>query len=335
MNDAGDFAIAWIAEGSAKGSSGSKNTVGAFFSPEGDQIGDDVPVAGPQPAGDPEDPDVVITLRGPGGQAGGVIRRTFNPSLAGGPCERNDQVLCLQDGRFRVTAEWQDITGRQESSGAVGMSSDTGVLWFFDEENVEVVVKVLDGCGVNGRYWVFAGGLTDVEVKLRVDDTETGISRVYTNPVRNAFQPLQDTDAFAGCSGPKPEPASAERPPEVTRVSSQACAPGTLCLANGRFEVDVSWRAPSGASGQGTPVPFSSDTGLFWFFDSSNLELVVKVLDGCGVNQRRWVFAGGLTNVRVDVRVTDTWTGETVEYANPQGRAFVPVQDTSALGGCN
>ena len=37
--------------------------------------------------------------------------------------------------------------------------------WFFQAENVEAVVKVLNGCGINDRYWVFAGGLTDVKVR--------------------------------------------------------------------------------------------------------------------------------------------------------------------------
>ena len=82
------------------------------------------------------------------------------------------------------------------------------------------------------------------------------------------------------------------------------------------------------------PVPFSNDTGLFWFFDGSNLELVVKVLDGCGVNGSHWIFAGGLTNVRTEIRVRDVVTGRTRTYVNPQGRPFAPVQDTSGLGGC-
>lgn len=41
---------------------------------------------------------------------------------------------------------------------------DIGVFWFFIEDNVEIVIKVFDGCGVNGCYWVFVGGFIDVEV---------------------------------------------------------------------------------------------------------------------------------------------------------------------------
>ena len=57
---------------------------------------------------------------------------------------------------------------------------------------------MLDAC-VFDRFWVFAGGLTDVEVELIVRDTQTGIIRRYDNPLSTPFQPIQDTDAFASC----------------------------------------------------------------------------------------------------------------------------------------
>ena len=79
------------------------------------------------------------------------------------------------------------------------LTSDSGYFWFFDENNVEMVIKVLDGCGLNERYWVYAAGLTDVGVVLTVDDTETGQVNVYTNTLGEAFRPIQDTDAFATC----------------------------------------------------------------------------------------------------------------------------------------
>lgn len=104
-----------------------------------------------------------------------------------------------------------------------------------------------------------------------------------------------------------------------------------LCLAGGRFAVDVAWADPFGGSGPGVAVPLSEDTGAFWFFDERNLELMVKVLEACPVNGHVWVFAGGLTNVEVELTVTDTRTGEERVYRNPQGQAFQPVQDTAAF----
>jgi virginiamycin B lyase len=109
----------------------------------------------------------------------------------------------------------------------------------------------------------------------------------------------------------------------------------TLCLDGGRFRVQSTWRVPAqGTSGSGTAVALSADTGYFWFFASSNLELVVKVLNGCGVNSHHWIFAGGLTDVEVVLTATDTTTGEARVYTNAAGTAFLPIQDTSAFSRC-
>ena len=74
--------------------------------------------------------------------------------------------------------------------------------------------------------------------------------------------------------------------------------------------------------------------GDFWFFDASNVEIIVKVLEGCTTNAHRWVFASGLTNVLVNLTVTDVVTGATRPYTNPQSTPFAPIEDTSAFP-CN
>ncbi len=72
-----------------------------------------------------------------------------------------------------------------------------------------------------------------------------------------------------------------------------------------------------------------------WFFNQNNVEIVVKVLNGCiDPFNSYWVFAAGLTNVGVDLTVTDMLHGETKAYSNPIGTAFPPIQDTAAFGTC-
>ena len=118
-----------------------------------------------------------------------------------------------------------------------------------------------------------------------------------------------------------------------SRVSATACAPdsGTLCLGSNRFQARVSWQAlDAGTSGQGTAVPLAADSGGFWFFDSSNLELLVKVLDGRAINGSFWVFYGALSNVQYTITVTDTQTGAVRTYINPQG-TMASAADTSAF----
>jgi hypothetical protein len=122
----------------------------------------------------------------------------------------------------------------------------------------------------------------------------------------------------------------------VAGAGQQACTEDsfTLCLDNARYRVRTTWSKTDGSSGQGHAIALTADTGYFWFFNSSNVEAIVKVLEGCGINGHRWVFAGGLTNVLVNLSVTDTVTGTTQTYTNPQGTAFQPIQDTSAFP-CN
>ena len=115
--------------------------------------------------------------------------------------------------------------------------------------------------------------------------------------------------------------------------SAASCRPGPTraCLAGGRFAVEVDWRTPDGASGPGRVAPGgSANAGIFWFFAEENWEMLVKVLDGCALNGRHWVFAAATTNVEFELRVTDTSTGASWSYANPPGHA-PRVQDTAAL----
>jgi hypothetical protein len=126
------------------------------------------------------------------------VRAKFTP-VTTGSCVENATTLCLNNGRFRVRATFQTSTGQSGNAQVVKLTGDTGYLWFFNPSNVEAVVKVLDGCGFNNRYWVFAGGLTNVRTVIMVTDTETGATKNYVNPQNTAFQPIQDTAAFATC----------------------------------------------------------------------------------------------------------------------------------------
>jgi CSLREA domain-containing protein len=114
-----------------------------------------------------------------------------------------------------------------------------------------------------------------------------------------------------------------------------ACVPGAnaLCLGDGRFKVTATWGTAT-ASGTGAAVPLSGDSGYFWFFDPANVEVTVKAIDGCASNHRFWFFASGLTNIRVDLKVTDTRTGAVKTYSNALGKTFVSILDSNAFNTC-
>jgi Bacterial pre-peptidase C-terminal domain/Putative binding domain, N-terminal len=113
-------------------------------------------------------------------------------------CSSNNTTLCLGNNRFRVQTTY-DTGSQSGSGGGVKLTSDTGYFWFFGNANVEMVVKILDACSFNNRFWVFAGGLTDVGVSLNITDTQTGQVKTYSNPRGTAFKAIQDTEAFATC----------------------------------------------------------------------------------------------------------------------------------------
>jgi hypothetical protein len=114
---------------------------------------------------------------------------------------RGSSDLLLLGGRFRVTAEWQTTTGLSGMGEAIPFNSETGMFWFFSPSNIEVVVKVLDACSPPfDRFWIFASGLTDVEVTLTVSDLWSGQSQRYHHLGGSLFPPIADAHSFATCS---------------------------------------------------------------------------------------------------------------------------------------
>ena len=222
---------------------------------------------------------------------------------------------------------WKNpYTGETGTGKALPLTGDTGSFWFFDPANLELMVKVLDGRPVNNHFWIFYGSLSNVEYTLTVLDTLAGTSKAYHNA---PFQFGSQADVSFPVGGPPPPLAAARSaetatlaalpPPESALFAAGDCTPTltSLCPQN-RFQVTVDFIDPRTATqGQARAVSLTNDTGVFWFFEPGNLELMVKVLDGGGVNGHFWVFYGALSDVEYTIKVTDTATGATRTYHNP------------------
>jgi hypothetical protein len=126
---------------------------------------------------------------------------------AQGSCSPTSTHLCLH-GRFQAEVDWMLPGGVAGKGQAVPLTDDTGSFWFFDNANLELVVKVLDGRPVNGHFWVYYGALSDVEYRITITDTATGVQEIYVNPAGrlasaadvSAFDP--EPLGFPGDSGP-------------------------------------------------------------------------------------------------------------------------------------
>jgi len=110
--------------------------------------------------------------------------------------------FAVQQERFCVLADWERPDGTGSHARRVPFRSDDSVLfWFFNPANWELQVKVLDGCAVNGHYWVFFAATTNVEFELRVFGRGTNfgnpaLQKTYFNPQGHRADAVTDTAAF-------------------------------------------------------------------------------------------------------------------------------------------
>ena len=267
-------------------------------------------------------------------------------------CTPSETALCLNQGRYQVKATWRDFGGASGAGIARMLTGETGYFYFFSPDNLEVVIKALNGCDptLGHHFWIYAAGLTNVQVQLEVKDTLTGELKLYSNALGTTFQPILDSAAFATCDASptlaEATTASVEalaaRPGEVWPESSEVlnaadplelCSqddPFRLCLG-GRFRLTAKWTLPGGQTQHASAKRITADTGTFTFFNPDNVEIVVKVLDACTQpTPGHWVFASGLTDVKVELEVKDLATGRAKTYLSDFG-PFAPIVDFASF----
>jgi hypothetical protein len=185
-------------------------------------------------------------------------RITLSPAIAAAPdaCTSSDTVFCANNGRFAVSVVFSapNLGINNANAHALTLTSDTGYFWFFSPQNVELVLKVVDGRAFNGFFWVFYGALSDVAYTVTVMDTQTAAVKTYTNPA-GTLASGADTAAFSG--GPSctytvgaPSPASfgsAGGSGTISVSTDPGCT--WTAVSNSAFVVIT-----SGASGSGSGI---------------------------------------------------------------------------------
>ncbi len=181
------------------------------------------------------------------------------------------------------------------------------------------------------RLWNVARTMAEIRDTLN--------KRITAQPGLVAYWEL-DSNARDGVGGHDGELGGTGRGYALFAVGPGCSPPDgfTLCL-NNRFRVRTYWRtnpaagSPTDGRGQVAGCP-NTGSGLFWFFAADNWELMVKEIDGCGLNNRHWIFSAATTNVFYRMEVLDGLAGIQKIYFNYPGPPAPAVTDTSAFATC-
>lgn len=129
---------------------------------------------------------------------------SVNIVVGDGAIPTDGTVAEFRNGRFRVSGVWRAQTGPGTyMTGTMKFtplaSSESAVIHTGNPNDWVVLIKVLNGCTINNRFWVFYAATTNIEFTITVVDTFTNTTKTYSNPINTPAAPVTDTQAFATC----------------------------------------------------------------------------------------------------------------------------------------
>ena len=144
-----------------------------------------------------------------------ILKAFIDPSDTGScpACISTSETACLLGGRFKVTMKWTNRFANPVTSGTgkvikyaenkvdsnpqYGPTSEVLYLSMFDSSPtaVETIVRIINGVGINDKYWIYVTGFSNNEYTVSVTDTKTCKTWTRTNPF-NTFGIITDQQAF-------------------------------------------------------------------------------------------------------------------------------------------
>ncbi len=252
-------------------------------------------------------------------------------------------------------------------------SRESGLLYFFDRDNSEVLIKVLDACAVNGHRWVFAAPVTTLAFNLRVDETATGEYWEHKNP-RGGVTATTESDLTAFPCGAASAASTAVadggggvRGVDLVDAGFPAAPVSSTPLARvepvSRPPVSVSQPISAGEAADCEPQPVktlrggytvnmcvehikdgetvvevvqdyeldSEQSAILYFFGKNNAEVLIKVLDGCGINGHRWVFVAPVTTLAFNLSIDPPDGGKPWTHENRLNQTAAAKSDITAF----
>jgi hypothetical protein len=109
---------------------------------------------------------------------------------------RPETASLVFDGGFKVAVCYETASGEVgEGKAGIWASGESGLLWFFNRDNAEVLVKVLNGCHLTGHRWVYAAPVTDLAFNLYVQGPD-GSNWSHHNRLGETAASRSDNFAF-------------------------------------------------------------------------------------------------------------------------------------------
>ncbi len=178
-------------------------TVAAFYTAGGSRPDPDPPPSTPDPDPPPSTPDPGPSPPPTSGQCTLADGTVFDcHTTAAGHFYG---VRYFHEGEWK----WADIGVR---------SGDSAVFHFFGPDNLEVFAKVLNGCAIDGTFWVYGSGLTDLPIGLHVWPAGGGTSAPFQIPDGTVLRP-NNGGRLNWCGASRGAAANTVRPLRLGRTS--------------------------------------------------------------------------------------------------------------------
>lgn len=142
-----------------------------------------------------------ITARGPWGESprskpiyifrpGGIENQNFAQRFKE-RCRTGTREVCFgEDNRYHLWVSARRIARYEPSGRPVyedGLvnwrkfedAPPSAFGWLYGRDNIELTVKLLDGCHINGNMWLYAAATTDQSLSFSLTDLESGTEKSY------------------------------------------------------------------------------------------------------------------------------------------------------------
>ena len=292
-----------------------------------------------------------------GGRGSSNVVTLVLPTVEYTDCEPTAAQITFEHG-FTVSMciEYENEDGQtvKEDATNYGLDSrESGLLYFFDRDNAEVLIKVLDACKENDHRWVFVAPVTTLAFNLRVDEVGSGLFWKHRNPRGGQTATTESNIRAFPCEPPgsstatqgevggilgvdlvdagfpssaalvasKPDALPVKPPVAVAQPigggGEADCEPEPVVTLRGGYTVNMCVEHVRDGEAVVEQVKDygldSEQSAILYFFNRDNAEVLIKVLDGCAINDHRWVFVAPVTTLAYNLTVEspdgeESWT---------------------------